>query len=160
VLLVHEEEIRRRLIRDGAQEHEVRAFLERTHQRIRKQVATSKQRFQMWSFAELQWRYLRANSSQPHPSKNESSSRPKEHGMSNAISSATTVHKVDYLDRPGIGPVYRAVISIKTLADLLRKAVVRYSPLYQRGFKRVTDDPHAYDVLLPITDPTLQIDHR
>ncbi|WP_158622343.1 DNA sulfur modification protein DndB [Corallococcus sp. CA047B] len=74
------------------------------------------------------------------------------------VVSATVVHDVyDYVDRPGIGRIYRAKVSVRTLATLLRKAVVRYSPKYQRGFKKVEDEPLAYEVMLPITDPRLQI---
>ncbi|ORA16399.1 ParB N-terminal domain-containing protein [Mycobacterium asiaticum] len=67
----------------------------------------------------------------------------------------------DYVDMPGIGRIYRAVIPVSMLARLLKRSVVRYAPEYQRGFKKVQDDPNTYSVLLPLTDPTLQVSrHR
>src|SRR6478736_885834 len=81
--------------------------------------------------------------------------------MDNQIVSTITVKNVEFLDRGGaVGRVYRTVVSVLMLANLLRKAVVRYSPKYQRGFKKTQDDPQAYEVMLPISDPTLQIDRR
>src|SRR5437773_7653431 len=80
--------------------------------------------------------------------------------MNTEVQTATVVRNVDFLERPGIGRVYRAIVTVALLASLLRKAVVRYSPLYQRGFRRPTDDPAAFDVLLEITNPTLNIDRR
>ncbi|MGG6382449.1 DNA sulfur modification protein DndB [Paenarthrobacter sp. NEAU-H11] len=79
----------------------------------------------------------------------------------NDISSAVVVRDVrDFVEMPGTGRVYRALITVATLAKLLRKSVVRYSPKYQRGFKKVEDDPNAYHVLLPITDKALQINRK
>src|SRR5262249_10170107 len=49
---------------------------------------------------------------------------------------------------------------IGKLASLLRRSVVRYSPMYQRGFRKTQEDPRDYDVMLPIHDDKLQIDHK
>ncbi|WP_187774287.1 DNA sulfur modification protein DndB [Lolliginicoccus suaedae] len=70
---------------------------------------------------------------------------------------------VTRIKRPGIGYVYRAIIPIHDLYEQLRRSVVRYAPRYQRGFKsRFAGEmkDSDYDVLLPITDPTLQIDPK
>lgn len=81
--------------------------------------------------------------------------------MTNQISSAIVVGNVrDYVDLPGTGRIYRALVTVNTLARLLRKSVVRYAPQYQRGFKKVQEDPGAYHVLLPITDSSLQINRK
>lgn len=79
----------------------------------------------------------------------------------NEISSAVVVRNVrDFVEMPGTGRVYRALITVAVLSRLLRKSVVRYSPKYQRGFKRLEEDPDAYQVLLPITDKSLQINRK
>ncbi len=81
--------------------------------------------------------------------------------MTNDINSAIVVRDVkDYVELPGTGRIYRALITIAVLARLLRKSVVRYAPQYQRGFKKVEEDPSAYHVLLPITDKSLQINRK
>jgi hypothetical protein len=77
------------------------------------------------------------------------------------VVSSTVIKDVDFLERGGeIGRVYRGRVSVHTLGLLLRRSVVRYSPMYQRGFRKIEEDPRAYDVMLPINDPRLQIDHK
>lgn len=79
----------------------------------------------------------------------------------NEINSAVVVRDVrDYVEMPGTGRIYRALITVTMLARLLRKSVVRYSPKYQRGFKKTDEDPTAYQVLLPITDKSLDIKRK
>ncbi|MBV9108759.1 MAG: hypothetical protein JO306_05100, partial [Gemmatimonadetes bacterium] len=75
------------------------------------------------------------------------------------ISSVTKLQNVTRILRPGIGPVYRAVVSLADLAQFLRRATLRYSPLYQRGFKTalVDVDDWKYRNLLPLDHPDLQI---
>ncbi len=81
--------------------------------------------------------------------------------MTNDINAAIVVRDVrDFVELPGTGRIYRALITIAVLARLLRKSVVRYAPQYQRGFKKVEEDPTAYHVLLPITDKSLQINRK
>ena len=79
------------------------------------------------------------------------------------VKSAVTVTDVTRIPWPRCGYIYRAVIPMDDLYELLRKSVVRYAPRYQRGFKNkyLEEKTDAdYDVLLPITDTTLQIDHK
>ena len=79
------------------------------------------------------------------------------------VKSAVTVTDVTRIPWPGVDYVYRAVVPIDDLYELLRKSVVRYAPRYQRGFKNKYLEEKKdsdYDVLLPITDPTLQIDEK
>jgi len=70
----------------------------------------------------------------------------------------TQLTDVTHIDRRGIGPVYRATISLDQLYGAMRRAVIRYSPRYQRGFRKwgeMSEDD--LDVLLPIADKDLQI---
>jgi hypothetical protein len=77
------------------------------------------------------------------------------------VVSSTVIKDVDFLERGrDIGRVYRGRISVYRFGALLRRSVVRYSPMYQRGFRKAEEDPHAYGVMLSITDPRLQIDHK
>ncbi|MGY2127471.1 hypothetical protein [Blastococcus sp. SYSU DS0617] len=81
--------------------------------------------------------------------------------MANDVNSAIVVRNVrDFVELPGTGRIYRALITTDKLAKLLRKSVVRYAPQYQRGFKKAEEDPSAYHVLLPITDKSLQINRK
>lgn len=75
------------------------------------------------------------------------------------MSSITRLEDVTQIMRVGIGAVYRAVISLADLATYLRRATVRYSPLYQRGFSdRMVDvEEWKYATLLPLDHPELQI---
>ena len=76
------------------------------------------------------------------------------------ISSAVKVSDVTRVFRPGIGPVYRAVVQIGDLYHLLSNAVIRYAPRYQRGFNNkslISAKESDYDRLLPLNDMTLQI---
>jgi DNA-sulfur modification-associated len=81
--------------------------------------------------------------------------------MSTLIS-RTEVTNVTAIQRPGVGYIYRAVITIGLLYQALRDSVIRYAPRYQRGFRRSQEDiPEAdYDLLLPINDERLQLDLR
>jgi hypothetical protein len=82
---------------------------------------------------------------------------------------ATTIRKsiimegVTEIHRPGVGPVYRAVLSIQALGELLEDSRIRYAPRYQRGFRLRADDlPDARynDPPLAITSSDLQIDPK
>src|SRR4051794_37451404 len=78
------------------------------------------------------------------------------------LTSRTEVTNVTAIQRPGVGPIYRAVITIGLLYAALRDSVIRYAPKYQRGFRRSAEDiPEAdYELLLPINDERLQLDVR
>jgi hypothetical protein len=79
----------------------------------------------------------------------------------NEVSSATVVRNVkDFVEMPGTGRIYRGLITVSTLTRLLSKAVVRYAPEYQRGFKKNPDDPAAYHVLLSLTDASIQVKRK
>jgi len=82
--------------------------------------------------------------------------------MASSLSSRIEVSNVTVINRPGVGPIYRAVITIDQLYEVLRDGFIRYAPKYQRGFRRSQEDiPEAdYDLLLPITDDRLQLDVR
>jgi hypothetical protein len=56
IVLLHEEEISRRMVRDGASRRDVVDYLARSAQRIDAEIATTKQRIERWSFACLAWR--------------------------------------------------------------------------------------------------------
>ena len=79
-----------------------------------------------------------------------------------SLTSRTEVSNVTAIRRPGVGPIYRAVVTIDQLYEALRDSTIRYAPKYQRGFRRSQEDiPEAdYDLLLPITDERLQLDLR
>ncbi|MGY2127470.1 hypothetical protein [Blastococcus sp. SYSU DS0617] len=49
VLLVHEDEIARRLVRDGRSREEVSRYLEHTQARVDMHIATSRHRIERWS---------------------------------------------------------------------------------------------------------------
>lgn len=76
--------------------------------------------------------------------------------------SRTEVTGVTAIQRPGVGNIYRAIITIGMLYEALRDSVIRYAPKYQRGFRRSAEDiPEAdYELLLPISDEKLQLDVR
>ena len=61
--------------------------------------------------------------------------------MSTTVTTGTTVNEVSCIERPGVGYVYRAVISLGTLYRLLARSTVRYSPKYQRGTSSSIVDP-------------------
>lgn len=63
----------------------------------------------------------------------------------------------DFVEMPGIGRVYRGNISITQLARLIRKGTLKYAPGYQRGFRKVREDPTDYEPLQQLTDEALQI---
>ncbi len=78
--------------------------------------------------------------------------------MPSVLVRTTTLTDVRRIDRRGIGPVYRASISLDNLYRFIRNGDIHYSPRYQRGFGKwadFTDD--ALNALLPITDTKLQI---
>jgi len=79
-----------------------------------------------------------------------------------SLSSRTEVSNVTAIRRPGVGAIYRAVITIDQLYEALRDSVIRYAPKYQRGFRRSQEDiaEADYDLLLPINDDRLQLDLR
>jgi len=79
-----------------------------------------------------------------------------------SLTSRTEVSNVTAIRRPGVGPIYRAVVTIDQLYEALRDSTIRYAPKYQRGFRRSQEDiPEAdYDLLLPVTDERLQLDLR
>jgi hypothetical protein len=78
------------------------------------------------------------------------------------LTSRTEVTGVTAIIRPGVGAIYRAIITIGMLYEVLRDSVVRYAPKYQRGFNRGAEDvPEAdYELLLPINDERLKIEPR
>jgi hypothetical protein len=78
------------------------------------------------------------------------------------VSHTISLDGVTRITRPGVGHIYRAVVSIADLAGFLRKAVVRYAPKYQRGFKSDLIDvkEERFSHLIPIDHPDLQIDPR
>lgn len=74
------------------------------------------------------------------------------------LTASTQLSDVTVIQRRGIGPVYRATLSLQDLYTAIRKAVIRYSPRYQRGFKNwseATEDD--LDLLVPMHDEHLQI---
>lgn len=78
-----------------------------------------------------------------------------------AVISQTLISEVTRIVRPGIGPVYRAVVPLQTVYELLRDNHILYSPKYQRGFKPTTVDAKAlgdFDRLLPFDDGEIQVD--
>jgi hypothetical protein len=77
------------------------------------------------------------------------------------LSSTTTLSDVTFIERRGLGRIYRATISIEDLYNAIRRAVIRYAPRYQRGLSNwaeATEDD--LDVLLPISDDKSQINPR
>jgi hypothetical protein len=80
-----------------------------------------------------------------------------------AVEQAITVKDVTQLHRVGVGPVYRAIVPIKTVYRLLKNSTVRYAPKYQRGFKQNLLSKIAnseWDRLFPINEPSLQVSHE
>jgi len=62
--------------------------------------------------------------------------------------------------RPGVGPVYRAVVPVSTVYEMLRDGYVKYSPKYQRGFQPGVVDSKSlgdFDQLLPFDSSDIQI---
>ena len=54
------------------------------------------------------------------------------------MSTATAITRLDSvtrLNRRGIGPIYRAQLSLGNLYELISRGAVRYAPKYQRGYK-------------------------
>jgi hypothetical protein len=77
------------------------------------------------------------------------------------LSSATTLSDVTFIERRGLGRIYRATISIDDLYSAIRRAVIRYAPRYQRGLANWADaKDDDLDVLLPIADDKAQINPR
>ncbi len=60
ILVVHEEEIRRRLTRAGASDAHIAAAIARDALTIDEHIHHSKQRLQRWTFAQLHWAWSRA----------------------------------------------------------------------------------------------------
>ena len=78
--------------------------------------------------------------------------------MPSQLTSATQLSEVTMIERRGIGPVYRATLSLEDLYHAMRRGLIRYSPRYQRGFKSWAEmSEDDLDVLLPIHDDKLQI---
>ena len=74
------------------------------------------------------------------------------------LTSSTQLEDVTVIERREVGPVYRATLSLQDLYDAIRKATVRYSPRYQRGFKNWADAREDdLDLLVPMHDENLQI---
>jgi hypothetical protein len=70
----------------------------------------------------------------------------------------TELTDVTVITRRGVGPVYRATISLQDLYHAIRKAVIKYSPRYQRGYDKWAEaSEDDLSVLLPITDKNLQV---
>jgi hypothetical protein len=70
----------------------------------------------------------------------------------------TELTDVTVINRRGIGPVYRATISLQDLYHAIRKAIIKYSPRYQRGYDKWAEaSEDDLSVLLPLTDKNLQI---
>lgn len=63
ILLVHEEEIRRRLIRAGLSSEEADARVRTSREHAEHLAAASRQRIEVWSFADLVRQYRRATGS-------------------------------------------------------------------------------------------------
>jgi DNA-sulfur modification-associated len=82
--------------------------------------------------------------------------------VSTTVTSGTTVTEVTRINRPGVGYVYRAVITLATLYKLLARSVVRYSPKYQRGTgpKIVDPDEEMLSRLYPIESPEIAIERE
>lgn len=57
VILLHEDEIARRLIRDGCSRGELADYLQRTQAFIDLLIASSRHRLQRWSYQYLQYLY-------------------------------------------------------------------------------------------------------
>jgi hypothetical protein len=78
------------------------------------------------------------------------------------VAASIVLENVTRMDRRGIGPVYRGIISLEDLHMLLKRSVLRYAPLYQRGFKLTQEDidEYRYKMLLPLDSPDLQINPK
>ncbi|MHB8694791.1 MAG: DNA sulfur modification protein DndB [Solirubrobacteraceae bacterium] len=77
------------------------------------------------------------------------------------LSSSTTLSEVTFIERRGMGRIYRATITIEDLYNAIRKATIRYAPRYQRGLKNWAESTEDdLDVLLPIADDKAQINPR
>jgi DNA-sulfur modification-associated len=77
------------------------------------------------------------------------------------LSSTTALSDVTFIERRGLGRIYRATISVEDLHNAIRRAVIRYAPRYQRGlanWAEATEDD--LNVLLPISDDKTQINPR
>jgi hypothetical protein len=78
--------------------------------------------------------------------------------MPSQLLATTELTDVTVIQRRGIGPVYRATISLNDLYFAIRQAVIRYSPRYQRGYEKWGEALETdLDMLVPITDGQLQI---
>jgi hypothetical protein len=66
IVLLHEEEIRRRLTRLGFNDRRIDGALARDTAYIDAQIQRSKQRLQRWSFAQLQWAWRQVAIHQHH----------------------------------------------------------------------------------------------
>jgi hypothetical protein len=77
------------------------------------------------------------------------------------LTSSIRLEGVTMIDRRGIGPVYRAQISVGTLYRAIRRSTIRYAPKYQRGYKNFAEKTEAdLEMLLPVTHPDLQLDDK
>jgi hypothetical protein len=79
------------------------------------------------------------------------------------IKRGITLENVTRIERRGIGPVYRAVAPLSTVAEMLHQSNLLYAPRYQRGFKLGSDDipEEMYkQPPVPIHTKDLQIDAR
>ena len=77
ILVVHEEEIRRRLTRVGASDAHIAAAIARDALAIDDHIHHSKQRLQRWTFAQLHWAWSRSIPGQRQP-------QPPRHLMSHS----------------------------------------------------------------------------
>jgi DNA-sulfur modification-associated len=74
------------------------------------------------------------------------------------LTSSTQLSSVTVIERRGLGPVYRATLSLQDLYMAIRRATIRYAPRYQRGFRKWSETSEDdLDLLLPIHDEQLQI---
>jgi hypothetical protein len=78
------------------------------------------------------------------------------------ISAKIKLENVTKIERRGIGPVYRAIITMDNLYRLLKRSVIQYAPKYQRGFKTsMVDVPeYRYMELMPLHHPELQLNPK
>ncbi len=70
------------------------------------------------------------------------------------------ISDVTKIVRPGVGPVYRAVVPMSTVYEMLRDGYIKYSPKYQRGFQPgVVDSKSAgdFEELLPFDNSEIQV---
>lgn len=77
------------------------------------------------------------------------------------LTAPIVLEDVTGIPRRGMGRVYRAALSVFDVGRAVKRGIVKYSPVYQRGFKKKeleTIKKDEWDLLLPLNHPKLQLD--